>query len=258
MLARKKRIQAGNQGSAARMMGRVDDLLTAETADPANRLQLAQLKLTLVEKRETLKQLDAEILEHLEDEIQRADDFKSNLYSARVKLDSVSSATSVPPTTIAPSTPVTPADRIKLPKLSIESIDGEVTKWIPLWDSYDSAIHKNSSLNDVDKFHYLRSLLKGVALEAVAGLMMTSANYREAISILRKRFRNKQQIISRHMEIHINVDLVSSNNNVKALRHLHDVVESNVRSLKALDISADSYGSLLSSVLMNKFLLSYG
>ena len=101
-----------------RMMGVVDNLLTAETTDPANQLQLAQLKLSLVEKLETLKQFDAEVLElteeqNLEDEIQRADNFKSDLYSPMVKLDSVSSMMSVPPTTIAPSTvttTVTPAD----------------------------------------------------------------------------------------------------------------------------------------------------
>ena len=231
-LARKKRIRAGHRGSAARMMGRVDDLLTAKTADPANRSQLAQ---RLVEKLETLKQLDAEIHvlelteeENLEDEIQWADDFKRDLYSAMVKLDSVSSVTSVPPTTIAPSTSATPADRIRLLKLSIESFNGEVTKWTPFWDSYDSSIHKNSSLNDIDKFNYLRTLLKGAAREAVAGLMLTSANYCEPISILRKRFGNKQQIISRHMEILMNVEPVSSHNNVKALHHLHAIVESNV------------------------------
>ncbi len=44
-------------------------------------------------------------------------------------------------------------------------------------------------------------------------------------------------------------DAVTSPHNVKALRHFHDVVESNIRSLKA---SAETYGSLLASVLMNK------
>ena len=50
------------------MMGRVDDFLTAETADPANQSQLAQIKLSLVEKLETLKQFNAEILELTEGE----------------------------------------------------------------------------------------------------------------------------------------------------------------------------------------------
>ena len=32
-------------------------------------------------------------------------------------------------------------------------------KWTPFWDSFQSAIHLNPDLSDVDKFSYLRSLL---------------------------------------------------------------------------------------------------
>ena len=81
---------------------------------------------------------------------------------------------------------------------------------------------------------------------------MTSVNYHEAITILRKRFGKKQQIISRHMDILLNVELVISQHNLKSLRHLYDIVESYVRSLKALGVSPESYGSLLASVLLNK------
>ena len=45
---------------------------------------------------------------------------------------------------------------------------------------------------------------------------------------------------------------VSSQHDVRGLRQLYDVIESNVRSLKSLGVKAESYGSLLSSVLMTK------
>ena len=82
--------------------------------------------------------------------------------------------------------------------------------------------------------------------------MLTAANYQEAIEILKKRFGNRQRIISRHMDIMMNADSVTSHNNVKALRQLYDVMESNVRSLKSLRVTSESYGSLLASILMNK------
>ena len=44
---------------------------------------------------------------------------------------------------------------------------------------------------------------------------------------------------------------MTSPNNVKALRHFHDVAESNIRSLKELGVSVEMYGA---SVLMNKLL----
>ena len=54
------------------------------------------------------------------------------------------------------------------------------------------------------------------------------------------------------MDLLINSEQVSSANHVAALRRLYDWVESNVQSLSALGVSSDSYGSLLSSVLVKK------
>ena len=254
-LVRKKRIRAGHRGSTTRMLREVDELLAADTLDKA---RLAQLKLSLQEKLDTLKQIDGEILElteegDLENEIQQADTFKDSVYSAMVRLQEAvkETVTATPPTSVA-AMPHTPDHRIKLPKLTIQSFDRDVTLWTPFWDSYDSAIHQNPSLSEVDRFNYLRSLLRGTAREAVSGLMLTTANYQEAIDILKRRFGNKQQIISRHMDILMTTEAVTSHNNVKALRRLYDVMESKVRSLKSLGVTAESYGSLLASVLMNK------
>ena len=83
-------------------------------------------------------------------------------------------------------------------------------------------------------------------------MTITSTNYHEAIDILKKYFGNKQQIISRHMDILLNVEAVTSQHNLKGLRHIYDLVESHVRSLKSLGVSPTSYGTLLLSVLLNK------
>ena len=50
----------------------------------------------------------------------------------------------------------------------------------------------------------------------------------------------------------VSIDSISSQHDVKGLRRLCDVIDTNVRSLTSLDVKAESYGSLLSSVLLNK------
>ena len=45
---------------------------------------------------------------------------------------------------------------------------------------------------------------------------------------------------------------MTSNNDIKGLRHLYDMLESNIRSLKGLGIESNSYGSLLCPVVINK------
>ena len=53
------------------------------------------------------------------------------------------------------------------------------------------------------------------------------------------------------MDILRNVSPVVSPNDLKGIRHLH---ESHMSGLKSLGVASESYGSLLSSVLLNKLL----
>ena len=142
--------------------------------------------------------------------------------------------------------------RVKLPKLSLKRFNGDLTKWMTFWDTFESAVHNNPTLTSIDKFNYLNSPLESAAAEAIAGLTLMSANYEEAIATLRRRFGNKQLIVNRHMDLLLNLEGVTSQHNLKGLRQLCDVVESNVRGLRALGVPSTSYGGLLSSILISK------
>ena len=104
----------------------------------------------------------------------------------------------------------------------------------------------------VDKFYYLNSLQEKTASEAIASLAITNAVYEEATAILKTIFDNKQMIVNRHMDDFINMAHVYSSYDLRGLRQLYDLVEVHVRALKALGVPSEFYGSLLSSVLMNK------
>jgi len=162
--------------------------------------------------------------------------------------DSVTRTPTLPHTTV----PMGHGTKVKLPKLSPKRFNGDITQWSTFWDIFELSIDSNSDLSRIDKFTYIKSLLEGSASEAVSGLKLTGPNYTEAISILKKRFGNKQQIINRHMDNLLNVDAIASQHNSKGLRHLHDTIESQIRGLRSLGVCATSYGSLLSSVLMTK------
>lgn len=167
-------------------------------------------------------------------------------------------SSSHPPTTTAsymPS-PGPPAHgivpQIKLPKLTVKKFSGELTKWVTFWDSFNSFIHSNPTLSSIDKFGYLVSLLESSAAEAVDGLTITSANYDEAVAILKRRFGNPQLIINRHMEALLRITVVVSHSDTRGLRKLYDTVESHIRGLQALGVPAESYGCLLTPILVDK------
>ena len=80
--------------------------------------------------------------------------------------------------------------------------------------------------------------LDGIAAEAI-----TLSNYEEAIALLKKRFGNNQQQISKHMDILLHLKHLASHHNIKGLRHLFDKVEAQVRSLKTLGVDPALDGS---------------
>ena len=90
--------------------------------------------------------------------------------------------------------------RVKLPNLSFKKFGGDITSWCTFWDLLDSAVHSNKYLSNVDKFNYLISFLEGSAAECISGLTLTSANYEEAIAVLKQRFGIQQQIVN-HLEL---------------------------------------------------------
>ena len=282
--ARLKRVRGGHRSSATRFLAKIDEELEKDVADV---LKLRQLKQSIEEKAAILTTMNAEVLEkapdeEVEDEIQQADICTEKIQLALLKLtqffekiervgDGVTEPTavlSVTPSTVTttgvtPSTVtttgVTPSTvtttgvtKVKLPKLSLKKFNGDVSKWTSFWDSFESAVHQNKDLSEVDKFNYLTSMIEHSASEAIAGLSLTVSNYEEAVTILKKRFGNKQTIVNKHMEILLNLEPVTSNSNLKRLRRLYDQIESHVRALKALGVTSEAYGTLLSSVLMNK------
>lgn len=254
--------------------------------------QLSFLRQRIAEKLDFLKSLDNELAElvpddELEEEILQADEYLERIYEVLAKLDkalrpassTTSQTVSPPPTTGTPSETEEAADgdgsaspestrrelpvdttsavvsssnRVKLPKISLPHFRGNHMKWTAFWDSFESAVHQNERSSKIDKFNYLRSLLEGTAYDAIAGLSLSAANYAEAVQLLQKRFGNKQLIISKHMEALLAITAVTADHHLRDLRRLYDQSESNIRSLKALGIEPESYGAMLSSVLLSK------
>ena len=61
-----------------------------------------------------------------------------------------------------PADPLLPADpssvelpasspRVKLPKLSLKKFNGDLTKWMTFWDTFESAVHNNTALTSIDQ-----------------------------------------------------------------------------------------------------------
>ena len=140
------------------------------------------------------------------------------------------------------------SNTVKLPKLDFNKFSGELLKWQEFWDSFESAIHSNASLNPVEKMNYLRAKLEGEAEEVISGLTLTNANYEEAIRLLQKRFGQNEIIINAHYTSLM--DTPASSSSTSALRTRYDSIEKHLRSLQAL--GEDVNTKMLVSLIMTK------
>ena len=81
---------------------------------------------------------------------------------------------------------------VRLPVVNIEPFDGEPLNYPSFINSFDEIIEKNDSLATVEKFYYLRGLLRGKAKTTIEGFTLTEENYKEALGLLKERFGDKK------------------------------------------------------------------
>ncbi|XP_015767737.1 PREDICTED: uncharacterized protein LOC107346459 [Acropora digitifera] len=186
------------------------------------RPRIVQLKASLEEQLESLRTLDAAILsdlvelegvtdEEIAEEVQIAGNLKGEIKAIITTLAELLTPKSESPVSPHQNLPVSSGNvatnsnvRAKLPKLEVRRFNGRVDEWQEFWDCYESSIHSNPNLSDVDRFSYLRGLLGGAARTTIAGLALTAANYKVAIDLLKGRF-GKPVVIER---AHVNPDKV--------------------------------------------------
>ena len=70
-----------------------------------------------------------------------------------------------------------PQAHCKLPKLGLPQFAGNPLDWQGFWDQFRVSIQDKSSVNDIDKFNYLKGCLKGKDQATISGLTLSSENY---------------------------------------------------------------------------------
>ncbi|GFU88782.1 integrase catalytic domain-containing protein [Trichonephila clavipes] len=186
--------------------------LESEISNTADKTTVHEIYMQLISKFEELSTLDKEIenlidIESLEEEIVTREEYRDKfiIWKIRAELSSVLS------------------NQPRLPKLTLESFSGkDISSFPSFWARFKSAVHENSSLNDVDKFSYLKSVVTSDAELAIRGLTLTSENYAKAIKILENRFGRKELIVDFHMNRLLNLTPVRKSFDVIALRNLYD------------------------------------
>ncbi|GFX64729.1 integrase catalytic domain-containing protein [Trichonephila clavipes] len=243
--------------------------LESEISNTADKTTVHEIYMQLISKFEELSTLDKEIenlinIESLEEEIVTHEEYRDKFIIWKIRaeryVESVSNTAIQNSVENQPQNITLPlnstvssilTNQPRLPKLTLESFSGkDISSFPSFWARFNSAVHENSSLNDVDKFSYLKSVVTSDAELAIRGLTLTSENYAKAMKILENWFGRKELIVDFHMNRLLNLTLVRKSFDVIALRNLYDQLEINIRGLESLEISPDSYSCLLFPIIM--------
>ncbi|ELU16834.1 hypothetical protein CAPTEDRAFT_214283, partial [Capitella teleta] len=136
--------------------------------------------------------------EDLEAEITEVAVYREGVSKTRVRAVESSSRrfrAATPAASLAGST--SSSSGVRLPKLQLPSFAGEAMEWPSFWEQFEIAVHL-TDVDEVNKFTYLKSCLKGEASRAIEGLSLTRANYNIAVDLLKSRYERRELLVVAH------------------------------------------------------------
>ncbi|XP_064212957.1 uncharacterized protein LOC107399201 [Tribolium castaneum] len=143
------------------------------------------------------------------------------------------------------------SNSVRLPKIDLPTFDGAYEKWLAFRDMFNSLIHSNLTLPKVQKFHYLRSSLKGEAANIVQSLEVCDESYDAAWSLLEDRYDNKRLIINNHLKGITNITPLLKESS-SGLRSLLDNLSKNLRALKVLKQPVEYWDTIIVFLVVQK------
>lgn len=264
-IAKRKKVRSAHRGAACKLINKTNEKLN-EDGEELEELWARQQITALQQKGKKLQELDDEVVDLLvaieettEDDIERVitegEKLRSDLLAVTLKLEKeLKTNQETPLNTSTTSTESTTQKQItaRLPKLQMLRFNGKLQEWQEFWDSYESTIHKNEALANVDKFKYLKGLLDGPAKATVAGFALTSANYDAAVKTLLERYGRDEAIQQSHIKDLMEIEPVYNDADSTRLRRFFQACESHYRGLQALEVNENTYSCIVVPRLLEK------
>ncbi|XP_066259643.1 uncharacterized protein [Euwallacea similis] len=177
----------------------------------------------------------------LDEEVNEQAKFEGRFYS--LKAEEVSNANE--------SVPSSPLAGVKLLVISLPTFSGDYKQWLSFRDTYVSLIHNNGSLNQIQKFHYLRASLQGVASQVLKTLEFTDNNYDVAWTTLSERYNNTRVLVDMHLKALCEIESVDRESAHK-LRNLINNIGKNLRTLSTLGQKTEQWSVLIAYLVSTK------
>ena len=140
--------------------------------------------------------------------------------------------------------------KLQLPTLQLCEFDGKTTEWDSFWDRFRSSVDDRADLRPVDKFNYLRGVLKDNAKGLIEGFKIEDSSYGSAVALLKETYDNPEK---KQHEIALQlIHLSNPTHNWNSLSTFRASLESTLRKLEDMGCDIESSSWLVSPLIMEK------
>ncbi|XP_062557415.1 uncharacterized protein LOC134222287 [Armigeres subalbatus] len=133
---------------------------------------------------------------------------------------------------------------VRLPQISLPEFDGDFKGWLSFKSTFVSLIHDSNELSDVQKFHYLKSALKGEAAKLIESLTITNDNYVIAWETITKRYSNEYLLKKRHLQALMEFPKIDRES-ASRIHELVDEFDQRLKILKQLGEKTEHWGAMI-------------
>ncbi|XP_047020044.1 uncharacterized protein LOC124630274 isoform X2 [Helicoverpa zea] len=185
------------------------------------------------------------------DQLDHREAFENSYYSILAHAESLLTETVEGEVTDAKHCCSEQPQSVKLPTITLPSFDGSYEHWLEFRDTFLSLVHNSKRISNIQKFHYLKSSLKGNAELVVNSVEFSSDNYIVAWELLLNRFNNNRLLVHNHVKALFSIDSLSKES-PDSLRKLIDTILKNLRALKILGEPTDQWDTLINYIIVSK------
>lgn len=146
---------------------------------------------------------------------------------------------------------VEPAVKVKLPQLSIPKFSGQLQDWVTFKDTFLSLVGSNTTIPNIQKFHYLLAAINGEARKVIQHIPASEQGFRVAWEILVDRYENERLIINTHIDNIMKLPSLVTENTTQ-LRQIVDTTKCNLEALKAMNLHTDTWDLMIIYILVQK------
>ncbi|XP_048485432.1 uncharacterized protein LOC125490391 [Plutella xylostella] len=131
------------------------------------------------------------------------------------------------------------------------TFDGSFERWLEFRDTFSSLVHNSTDITNIQKFHYLKSSLKGSAALIIDALEFSSDNYNVAWELLLNRYNNNRLLVQNHIKALFNLNPLPKES-AALIRTLIDTILKNLRALNMLGEPTQHWDTLVVYMIVSK------